>query len=371
VIELAEIVRRYGPTYQEKMGERLLPSQRAALKAIEQCRTEALGGHIYYCPECAETCYSYHSCRNRHCPKCQHDAAQAWLEKQRDLLLPAPYFLVTFTLPAGLRNVACRHQQVIYDLLFRTSAEALQQLALDPRFVGGRIGLVGVLQTWTRDLRYHPHVHFLVPGGGLAPDGETWRRTKNHFFVHVKPLARLFRAKFRDALRKTELFAQVSPATWRQGWVVDCRPVGTGEAALKYLAPYVFRVALSNRRIRKLENDQITFTYRDSESGKTKLCTLSVEAFLQRFLQHVLPKGFVKVRYYGLFSAGNRPLLQLVRNLLACISASATTPHSPLTIPSALPAQPQAVTCPKCGQPMQRRHALPPRSRAPPLRTAP
>jgi hypothetical protein len=302
VIELAEIVRRYGPAYQEKLGERLLPSQRAALKAIAQCRTEALGGHVYFCPECVETCYSYHSCRNRHCPKCQHDAAQTWLDKQRD-------FLVTFTLPAGLRNLVRSHQQVVYDLLFRTSAEALQQLALDPRFVGGRIGLVGVLQTWTRDLRYHPHGHFLVPGGGLTPDGQTWRRAKNPFFVHVKPLARLFRAKFRDALRKTALFAQVTTATWSQDWVVDCRPVGSGETALKYLAPYVFQVALSNRRILKLENDQVTFTYKDGDSGKTKQATLAVEAFLQRFLQHVLPKGFVKVRYDGILAPGQRPLL--------------------------------------------------------------
>ena len=367
MIELAEIVRRYGPDYLEKFGEQLLPSQRAALKAIEQCRTEALGGHVYYCPHCEETCYSYHSCRNRHCPKCQHDAAQTWLEKQRDLLLPVPYFLVTFTLPAKLRDVARRHQQVIYDLLFRTSAEALQQLALDPRFVGGRIGLVGVLQTWTRDLRFHPHVHFLVPGGGLAPDGETWRRAKNYFFVHVKPLARLFRAKFRDALRKTDLFAQVTPTIWSQDWVVDCRPVGSGETALKYLAPYVFRIALSNRRILKLENDQVTFTYKDGDSGKTKHCTLPAEEFIRRFLQHVLPKGFVKIRYYGLMSAGNRSLLQQVRTLLA--RAALTVPTLP---PPLLPtAQPQTVTCPKCGQPMQWRHALPPRSRAPPTAYAP
>jgi hypothetical protein len=233
MIEWADIVRAYGQAYREQVGDRLFPSQQRALANIEACRTEALGGQVYYCPACEETCYSYHSCRNRHCPKCQNDAAQAWLDKQRDLLLPVPYFLVTFTLPAGLRNVAYRHQQVIYDLLFRTSAEALPQLALDPRFLGGRIGLGGVLQTWTRDLRYHPHGHFLVPGGGLAPDGETWRRAKNHFFVPGKPLAWLFRATFREALGKTDLFAQVAPVTWSQDWVVDCRPVGSGETALR------------------------------------------------------------------------------------------------------------------------------------------
>jgi hypothetical protein len=288
------------------------------------------------------------------------------LEKQRDLLLPVPYFLVTFTLPQGLRAVACSHQKLVYNLLFRTSAEALRQLAQDPRFVGGQIGMIGVLQTWTRDLRFHPHVHFLVPGGGLAPDGQTWRRTKNHFFVHVKPLARLFRAKFHEALRKTEWFARVSPAAWSQDWVVDCRPVGSGETALKYLAPYVFRVALSNRRIRKLENGQVTFSYKDGDSGKTKYCTLSAAAFLRRFLQHVLPKGFVKVRYYGIFSAGHRPLLQQVRTLLANTAASVPAPRSLLPTTPLQPAQAQGVPCPRCRQPMQWHHALPPRSRAPP-----
>jgi hypothetical protein len=206
----------------------------------------------------------------------------------------------------------------------------------------------------------------LVPGGGLTPDGQTWRRAKNHFFVHVKPLARLFRAKFRDALRKTELFAQVSLATWSQDWVVDCRPVGTGETALKYLAPYVFRVALSNRRLVKLENDQVTFTYKDGDSGKTKHCTLSTEAFLQRFLQHVLPKGFVKVRYYGLLAPGHRPLLAQVHKLLSALEGSlpAFLVQGQTLPPPA--AQPQTVACPKCGQPMQWRYALSPRNRAPP-----
>lgn len=366
MVELAEIFRQYGPVYRAKFAEQMLPSHLATMRAIEQCRTEVLGGQVYYCPTCDEMWYSYHSCGNRHCPKCQQAAAQAWLEKQRNLLLPVPYFLVTFTLPAGLRAVARSHQKLVYNLLFRTSAEALQQLALDPRFVGGQIGMVGVLQTWTRELQYHPHVHYLVPGGGLAPDGETWRRAKNHFFVHVKPLARLFRAKFRDALRKTALFAQVSAATWRQEWVVDCRPVGTGEAALKYLAPYIFRVALSNNRIRKLENDQVTFSYKDGDSGKTKHCTLLAEEFIRRFLQHVLPKHFVKVRYYGYYAPGNRHVLQQVKAHLP----DATHRPAPRaqTQPSATdpPLTPSRLVCPKCGQVLQVRQTLRPRVRAPP-----
>jgi Putative transposase/Transposase zinc-binding domain len=292
MVELADIFRQYGPAYRAKFGERMPASHLKAMAAIEQCRTEALGGHVYHCETCDETLYSYHSCpgalRARHCPKCQHDAAQAWLEKQQQFLLPVPYFMVTFTLPAALHPVARSYQKLVYDRLFRTAAAALQQLTQDPRFVGGKIGMVGILQTWTRDLRYHPHLHFLVPGGGLSADGETWMPSKHTFLVHAQPLSILFRAKFRAALKLTALFAQVPAQTWAQVWVVDCRPVGSGAAALKYLGyplgAYVFRVAISHSRILKLADDQVTFTYKEGGSGKPKRCTLPAEQLIQRFL---------------------------------------------------------------------------------------
>lgn len=358
-MELADIFRQYGPAYRQKYGERMLPSHRQAMVDIERCRTEVMGGHVYACPDCGEVRYSYHSCQNRHCPKCQQEAAEEWLTRQQKLLLPVPYFMLTFTLPDALRQLARSNQKLIYNLLFRTSAAATQELAQDQRFVGGQIGMVGVLQTWTRDLLFHPHVHYLVPGGGLSADGE-WLRARNHFLVHVKPLAILFRAKFRDALRKTDLFDLVSPQVWHQDWVVHCQPVGSGQAALKYLAPYVFRVALSNRRILHVADNQVTFAYKDGTSGKSKRCTLATEEFIRRFLQHVLPKGFVKVRYYGLFSPGNRQRLQEVRQQLAV----------PLAPPSDEPAQDMAIPpllhCPKCGQTMHLVQTLRPRSRCPP-----
>lgn len=326
------------------------PSHLAAMQAIEQCRTAALGGHLYKCPACHEQVYSYHSCQNRSCPKCGHEAAQAWLEQQRALLLPAPYFLVTFTLPAGLRTLARSHQTVIYNLFFRTAAAALLQLAADERFVGGQIGLVGVLQTWTRDLRYHPHLHFLVPGGGLSVEGQHWLPSRANFLVRVEPLGALIRAKFRDGLRKSNLFHQVPTAVWSQAWVVDCRPVGNGETALKYLAPYIFRIALSNNRILKLENEQVTFRYQEGESKRWRTVTLAVFEFIRRFLQHVLPKGFVKVRYYGLLAVGNRQRLRLAQALLG------TPPPSPTKLtaePSETPARATPTrSCPRCGQPL-------------------
>ena len=181
MIELAEIFRGYGPAYRARFGHAMPPSHTQVMRAIEQCRTPALGGHVYACPDCGETQYLYHSCRNRHCPKCQHENAQRWLERQFNLQLPVPYFMLTFTLPSQLRPVARSQQSLIYHLLFRASAEAAQQLARDPRFVGGQIGLVGVLHTWARDLSYHPHVHYLVPAGGLADDGETWLPARPDF----------------------------------------------------------------------------------------------------------------------------------------------------------------------------------------------
>ena len=359
MVELADIFRQYGPAYRVKYGERMPPSHLQAMAAIEACRTERLGGHLYQCEACHETVYSYHSCRNRHCPRCQHDAAQEWLEKQQAFLLPVPYFMVTFTLPAPLRTVARSHQKLVYNLLFRTAAAALQQLAHDPRFMGGKIGMVGILQTWTRDLRYHPHLHYLVPGGGVAADGESWLPSGQNFLVPAQPLSILFRAKFRDALKKTDLFAQVPSTTWTQSWVVDCRPVGTGSAALKYLAPYVFRVALSNNRILKLENDQVTFTYKEGESGKARYCTLPAERFIHRCLQHVLPSGFVKIRYYGLLSSSNRPLLHRVRLFLA--GSTSTSALFLPTEPVAEGASQQTdLPCPLCGQAMTLIRSLPP-----------
>jgi ribosomal protein L37AE/L43A len=365
-LELADIVRRYGPSYCRRFADRLLPSHRRALRAIEQCRTEALGGHVYTCPQCQRVEYRYHSCRNRHCPKCQHEQAQAWLAQQERLLLPVPYFLLTFTLPAGLRSPTRRNQRLLCDLLFRTSATATQHLASDPRFIGGQVGLIGVLHTWTRDLRYHPHVHYLVPAGGLAADRETWLPARRNFLLPVRALSRLFRNRFRRALHSHPIYADVPAEVWTQEWVVHIKPVGSGHTALKYLAPYIFRVALSNRRLVNLEDDQVTFRYTDSKSGKSKYCTLPAHQFLHRFLQHVLPRGFVKVRYYGLFGPSNRAQLGALQRHLSQHSADAQS-----TTATASPAPEKSlaennIRCPDCGRPMEVRIALPVRARHPP-----
>jgi hypothetical protein len=362
MIELAHIFRRHGPDYQVKYAEQMLPSHRQAMRAITNCRTEALGGHVYRCDHCDEERYSYHSCRNRHCPKCQHNAAEDWLERQQDFLLPAPYFLLTFTLPGELREFARSNQRAIYNLLFRASAAATQQLAQDPRFVGGQIGMIGILHTWGRDLNYHPHVHYLIPGGGLGVEGQSWLPSREDFLVHVKPLSILFRAKFREALKKTELFALVPEKTWQQEWVVHCQPVGNGAAALKYLAPYIFRVAISNRRILKLADGKVTFRYTESGTGQSRICTVAAEEFIRRFLQHVLPKGFVKVRYYGFFSSGSRHRLRQVRRLLCAQATPALEEPSQETASTSE----LACLCPQCGQVMRLVQTVKPHRSRPP-----
>ena len=359
MVEMATILHLHGPDYRAKFGARMPISHLKAMRAIERCRTPVLGGHVYHCPTCDESEYLYHSCRNRHCPKCQNDKAQRWLEKQQRFLLPVPYFFLTFTLPAQLRPLARSHQKTFYNLLFRTAAAAIQKLAQDPRFVGGQMGLIGVLHTWGRNLSYHPHIHFLVPGGGLDPDDHSWRPARKNFLLPVKALSSIFRAKFRDALRQTELFASVPTEVWDQEWVVHCQPVGNGLTALKYLAPYIFRVAISNSRILKLAHGRVTFSYRTSDTGTYRTCSLQAEEFIRRFLQHVLPKGFVKVRYFGFFSTAARPRLAALRQYLTASLPAASEILIPLSPPVDSPT-PHVVLCPSCKRPMLRRGSLSP-----------
>jgi hypothetical protein len=355
-LELADLFRKYGAAYRNKYADRLLLSHRQAMWAIENCRTESLGGQVYGCPSCQEFQYSYHSCRNRHCPKCQHEQTQNWLKVQQELLLNAPYFFLTFTLPSELRDLVRANQKTLYSLLFQASAEAAQKLALDPRYIGGQIGLVGVLHTWTRNLIFHPHVHYLAPAGGLHSDGKTWLPARQGFFLPVRALSKLFRAAFKRGLQKLKLFEQVPAKVWAQDWVVHCKPVGDGRSALKYLAPYIHRVAISNRRLlafddrSSMETSQVAFQYRASDTGQLKKCTLSVEQFFQRFLQHVLPHAFVKVRYYGFFGAAVRRKLADLQTLLGKPAPDAVEPlPDPSRSESDVPAK---ILCPTCGSPM-------------------
>jgi hypothetical protein len=328
-----------------------------------------MGGHLYACTECGRLTYSYHSCKNRHCPKCQQDEAQQWLARQQTMLLRTPYFLVTFTLPHKLRKWARAHQKTVYSIMFQASAEALQKLARDPHYLGARIGLIGILHTWARDLTYHPHIHYLVPAGGISEDGTTWIKARyKNFLVPVKALSTMFKSIMLKKITQAGLGQDLDKTVRKNKWVVHSQKVGHGERALKYLAPYVFRVALTNNRLVSMNGDRVTYRVRESTTNKWKSITINTLKFIHRFLQHVLPRGFVKVRYYGLFSprlktTRTRVIIMLHRtgNRLRRRTNSTTTRTSENRETHSTP-----LHCPHCGGTLRHIEKIDPPTRAPP-----
>lgn len=315
--ELADVFRLYGGDYLGRFGERLLPSHRRALGDIRACRTEQLGGQMTECRCCGHRHPVYHSCRHRCCPKCHATDTARWLAKRQTELLPVPYAHAVFTLPEELRRLVRRHQKTLYGVLMKAAAEALMELAADPHYVGGRIGFLTVLHTWGGAMVFHPHVHCLIPAGGLTKDGQ-WRPARSRYLVPVTALSRIFRAKFMALARKAHPELRFPQSVWNKDWVVYCKPAAQGgKQVLRYLGRYVYRVAITNRRITSIRQGRIGFGYKDSRTECWQTTNLPAGEFIRRFLQHVLPKGFNKVRYYGLLSPANRKLLKRVQLLLA------------------------------------------------------
>jgi len=353
VVELAEIVRQAGEAYLRAFGARMLPSHTRALEDILACRTPALGGSLFACDEdCGHLEFAYHSCGNRHCPQCHRDRTRLWLAGVLERLPPCPYYFVTFTLPAELRPLARSHQKLVYDLLMREAAAALQHLADDPRWVGGTLGILAVLHTWARDLSYHPHVHLLVTAGGLTPDDAAWRKPAHaRFLVPGYALSKIFRGRLRDALARAELLDGLDPALFKKPWTVHLQHAGDGHHAAEYLSRYVHRVALTNERIESFDGERVTFRYVDSRSHETRHLTLPVQAFLARFLQHVLPKGFPKVRSYGLLAPRATARRERARELLALDPALALRGGDvPTRQPAAAETAKRPRPCPACGR---------------------
>lgn len=321
MLRLVDVVRQHGPAYMDRHGASMMPSHVRAVKAILQCRTPEMGGHLAACPQCGTEHVLYHSCRHRACPRCGHDATARWLAAQRELLLPVPYFHVVFTLPAELRRLVRSHQEALLPVLFQAAFESLARMCADPHFLGAQIGALAVLHTWTRTLEWHPHVHMLVPGGGLAPDGRTWiaappRRTR--YLVPVKALAKRFRGRFLHLARRALPDVTFPHIPWDKRWVVFAKPVVRGaEQILEYLGRYVHKTAIADHAIVALDDRTVTFRYRDSRTHERKTMTLPGGEFLRRFLQHVLPKGFHRVRAFGLLHPARRPALRQLQLLLA------------------------------------------------------
>jgi hypothetical protein len=339
---LADILTAHWPAYRARFGKWIPPEQRAAVRAIRRCRTAALGGQLYRCA-CGREHYAYHSCNHRACPRCGRDDAAAWLAQQRARLLPVPYFLVTLTVPAQLREPIRAAMALWYGALLKEGAGALQDLAAQPKHLGAELGLTAMLQTWTRDLRYHPHVHLLMPGGGLTADQLRWLRVKDPaFLVPQVKLAARFKGRLKAWLTREhpDLLAQVPPQAWRIKWVADIQTVGSGEAALKYLANYLCRPPLHESQMEGWDQTTVTFRYR-ANGGTVKRCTVSGAEFVRRFLQHVPPKGFQRVRHYGWLGAAAQAKRERIAALLDW-RAPALVPPPPVPLPK----------CPGCGQVM-------------------
>jgi Putative transposase/Transposase zinc-binding domain len=387
-LEVADLIRAVGDTFIERSRRWLTWQHVKVLLAIERCRTAALGGHIDECAQCGRrTTISYNSCRNRHCPKCQANARDRWLEARRRELLPTRYMHVVFTLPHELAPLALQNKKVVYDLLFRASAETLLEVARTPRRLGAEIGFFSVLHTWNQKVEYHPHIHCVVPAGGLSPDHKRWIQARYRFFLPIEVLGCVFRGKFVAALRQAfaagklgfhgqmkslaqpKAFSALLRQLFRHHWVVYSKPpFGGPEYALRYLGRYTHRVAISNHRLVRFIDGQVTFRWRDSaHKNKQRLMTLPVEEFLRRFLLHLLPRGFVRIRHFGFLANRRRAaLLPLCFGLLGTATESHATP-------SASPAAhtPTLWTCPSCGGPMvviERLTAAQIRMRAPPLK---
>jgi Putative transposase/Transposase zinc-binding domain len=369
-LEVADIFRRHGAAWRTANEARLSLAQRRVMTAIEICRTEALGGHVERCEDCAHTRVAYNSCRNRHCPKCQWAAAKRWMEARQAELLPVPYFHVVFTLPAALAVIAFQNKAQVYGLLFKAAAEALTTIAADPKHLGAEIGVTAVLHTWGQNLDHHPHVHCIVPGGGLSPDHTRWVRCRPGFFLPVRVLSRLFRRLFLErltaafeadelrffsdlvAIQDREAFLAYLAPWRRREWVVFAKQPFAGPAqVLAYLARYTHRVAIGNSRLLELTDEHVRFRWKDyrvNDHGKHKVMTLAVGEFMRRFLLHVLPDGFHRVRHYGMLASGHRAgNLALCRQLLVAVWSSKNPDGSSGEAQPKAPAEPPS--CPCCG----------------------
>jgi hypothetical protein len=345
-LEVADVLRASGSSFWERNGSHLAWQHRKVMDAIVRCRTATLGGHRDQCLRCGHQAISYNSCRNRHCPKCQGNARAKWLAARSAELLPVPYFHVVFTLPHELSSLVLQNKRLLYDLLFRTSAATLLEVARDPKHLGADIGLLTVLHTWGQNLQHHPHVHCVVPAGGLTLDGSGWVAASPRFFLPVRVLSRVFRGKFTAALKqlllqnklqfhsslqqlaRPELFRQFLRQLFTNEWVVYAKPpFGGAEHVLNYLARYTHRVAISNHRLVAFTEDRVSFRWKDyAAGGKQKVMTVSTDEFLRRFLIHVLPKGLVRIRHFGLFANRRR-----TASLLHCreVLGAPSSPQQP------------------------------------------
>ena len=354
MVELADVLRRFANSYLSAYGATMPSWHRRAIDDVMACRTPAMGGHLWRCEECGHEVFSYHSCRSRACPKCHAEQTQEWLDARRAEMLPCDYFHVTVTVPAELRPLLRANQRDGYGLLMKAAAEAIIELARDRSHVGGTVGVLAVLHTWTQQLVFHPHVHCLVTGGGVSTDGRDWYPARKGYLFPEKALAKLVRGKLKALLAHKRPDLVAPAAAWKKPWVVHITPWGAGaDDVLRYLARYVFRTAITNSRILALDESSVTIRYKERKSSRWRTCRLSGHEFMRRFLQHVLPKGFHKVRYFGLWHPSNRSKAAQVRLRFKLDQRSppVAEPAAPFDLDNTrqnTAAPPAPRTCPHC-----------------------
>lgn len=354
---IQQIFRDHTPEYLERHGDRMPKAHHKVIEAVCECRSGERGHHLFACEDCGQTHVANSSCGNRHCPVCQHDKAAQWVYAQQQRLLPCNYFLATFTIPEELRVLARSHQQVVYDAMFNCAAASLRTLEADKRFVGCHVaGFFGVLHTWGRQLQYHPHMHFVIPGGGLSKARDRWVGANGEFLVHVRALSAMFRGKLHAALKDAGLDKLVPADAWRCAWVVHCEAVGDGRATMKYLGAYVARVAISASRIVSYDGNRVRIKYQKVGSSKWRFMEFSAHEFMRRFLQHVLPHGFMKIRHYGFLSPNFSVPLQKIRELICTLYELLR--KRPVNVDP--PRKPKPLRCPRCRAPMQWKWFIPP-----------
>ena len=316
MLETADVFRRFGPSYIDKYGSSMPISHKRAISDIAACRTSAMGGHVYQCDDCGQKLYVYHACRNRSCPACHKRQTEDWLSKRELEILPSDYFHITATIPSQLRSVFRSNQKDMYSLFFSVASDAILELIGDEKYLHAKAGMLAVLHTWTGELHYHPHIHFLVTGGGVDDQGQ-WVPSKPKFLIPVKALSKLIRGKFAYCLRKKhpELYHSIDNQVWQKEWVCHSIHYGKGnKAVLNYLSRYVHRVAITNSRILDIDDEYVTFRYKDRKAKQFKICKVPNEEFIRRYLQHVLPKGLHKVRYYGIWHSSHKHhVLKLIK----------------------------------------------------------
>jgi hypothetical protein len=340
---IQQIFQEHGSEYLERFG---VPSaHRKTIRAICECRSGLRGHHMFACPDCGKQHVASSSCGNRHCPVCQNDKAARWVYAQQLRLLPCTYFLATFTVPEQIRAVARAHQQLVYRAMLDCAAASLRTLEADRRFVGCKVaGFFGVLHTWGRQLQYHPHVHFVIPGGGLSKDRSEWVCAQGDFLVHVRALSKMFRGRMHQVFRRAGLLDQLPSSVWSRNWVVHCEAVGDGRHTLKYLGAYVFRVAISAARVVDYDGQRVRIKYQKVGSSKWRFLTLGVLEFMRRFLQHVLPPAFMKVRHFGFLNPNFSVPIQKIREMICTLYELLRMQP----VKARPPDKPKPLRCPRC-----------------------